>query len=144
MRIETTRDFQRPRARVLAAFRDPGRFSEVMQKFGIASRLAHTQPVPRWDCAVTWRNEPRQFTARLEEVTENEAMHLDVASTLASAGIALDFYDLPDGGCRVIARADVTAHTMMAKLALQSLRLVRGKAEGQLNRMIHAFGRPKV
>ena len=144
MRIETTRDFQRPRARVLAAFSDPQRFDEVMQKFGISSTPAGSDPVPRWDCAVDWRNEPRQFTAQLEEVRPNETMRMTVASTLASAGIGLDFYDLPDGGCRVMARADVTAHTMMAKLALQSLRLVRGKAEGQLNRMIHAFGRPKV
>ena len=142
MDIDATKDFKRPRAQVLDRFRDPARFETVMRDMHIQTERTGEPPSAAWACSVTWRDEPRRFTAGLVETAAAETMVLQFRSDLADAEITMDFYDLPDGGCRVIGKAVVSAHTIMAKLALQSLRLVRGKAEERLTRLIFNMGRP--
>lgn len=95
-----------------------------------------------WSCVMAWREEKRNFTVKTVETAVDETICMTLESDLAGAELTLDFYDLDDGGCRVIAAAELTAHTIMAKLALQSLRLVRGKAEDRLARFVAAIGRP--
>lgn len=142
MRIETTRDFRRPRARVLAHFRTPEKMETVLAGMGIEARRLSGPPAPSWDCVVTWRDAPRRFTAQLTETVPEAEMRLNIASDLAEGTIQFDFADLPEGGCRVIARADITARTLTVRLALQALRLARGRASERLGRLVAALGRP--
>ncbi|MFN4099265.1 MAG: hypothetical protein ACK4GT_05775 [Pararhodobacter sp.] len=142
MQIETTKDFKRPRDKVLGQFRSPEKIETVLAGMNITATRIAEAPQPAWDCTIHWRDEPRRFTARMTETAPDETMVLNIASDLADAAINMDFYDLPEGGCRVIARAEIAARTMMVRLALQSLRLVRGKAEDRLTRLVNAIGRP--
>ncbi|MCB1390152.1 MAG: hypothetical protein KDK12_13570 [Rhodobacteraceae bacterium] len=141
MQIDSTKDFTRPRVKVLARFRSPERVEEVLGGMGITASRAETAPNPAWNCSIHWREADRAFTARLSEPAPDETMVLDIASDLANAAITMDFYDLPDGGCRVISKAVIDPRTMLVRLALQSLRLVRGKAEERLTRLVAALGR---
>jgi len=141
VRIETTKDFKRPRVAVLNNFRDPARIEGVLQELGALPERTSEPPDMAWACAMMWRDEPRKFVLGVREIAVDETTRLTLDSSLANAEMTLDFYDLDDGGCRVMAAADLTAHTVMAKLALQSLRLVRGKAEDRLTRFISAIGR---
>lgn len=142
MRIDATKDFRRSRAEVLTRFRSPERVESVLQGMNIATTLTAGAPEPVWDCTMQWRDAPRRFTTRLAEPSPGETMAMTIASDLADVAIDMEFYDLPDGGCRVISKADVTAHSMLVRLALQSLRLIRGKAEARLTRLLTALGRP--
>lgn len=142
MQIEATRDFRRPRAQVLAKFRDPARFETVMADIGAQTRR---QPPPAdlaWHCTVTWRDAPRALTIEIAEPAPHETMTLTARADLGGADVTFDFYDLPDGGCRVIARADLHARSLIARAALQSVRLVRGRAEDRLGRFVALMGRP--
>ncbi|WP_417627354.1 hypothetical protein [Pararhodobacter aggregans] len=142
MQFKATRDFVRQRAQVLDKFRNPARFEEVMEDMNVAARRTAEAPDPGWDCAIHWHEAERRFTARMQEPAPGETLLLSLASDLADAAITLDFQDRPEGGCRVTATADISAHTVLARLALQSLRLVRGKGENRLTRLIAALGRP--
>lgn len=142
MQINAARDFVRPRALVLAKARSPERFEDVMAGMNVTARRTAEAPLPAWECAIHWHEAERRFTARLEETAPGETLLLSLASDLADAAVTLDFHDLPEGGCRVLARAEITAHKMLARLALQSLRLVRGRGEDRLTRLIAAMGRP--
>ncbi|MCW1934837.1 hypothetical protein [Pararhodobacter zhoushanensis] len=142
MDIDATKDFKRPRAQVLEKFRDPARFESVMRDMKIETERTSEPPSATWACSVQWREEPRRFAAGLVETAAAETMVMQFTSDLADAQITMDFYDLPDGGCRVIGKGVVSARTIMAKLALQSMRLVRGKAEERLTRLIFNMGRP--
>lgn len=142
MQIDATKDFKRSRADVLAQFRSADRVESVLNGMNIATTRKAEAPEPAWDCAIQWRDAPRAFTARLVETAPAETMVMTITSELADAAVDLGFYDLPDGGCRVISKAEITAHSMLARLALQSLRLVRGKAEDRLTRLVAALGRP--
>lgn len=142
MEIEATKDFKRPRADVLEKFRDPARFESVLSEMGASVERRGVLPEARWDCSLMWRESPRQMTVSLAETARDETMTLGLASDLAGATMVMDFYDLPDGGCRVLAKADLQANTVTAKLALQSLRLVRGRAEERLTRFVAVLGRP--
>lgn len=142
MQIESTKDFKRSREKVLSKFRDPERIEAVLQGMNATAVRVSDFPQAAWDCSINWRDEPRKFTARLVETAQNETMVLTITSDLADATIKMDFYDLPDKGCRVMSVAQIKAHSMMVKLALQSLRLVRGKAEERLTRVVNSIGRP--
>jgi len=142
MRIDATKDFKRPRAEVLTRFRSPERVESVLQGMSIATNRTADVPELAWDCTMQWRDAPRRFTTRLTEIAPGETMVMTIASDLADVAIDIEFYDLPDGGCRVISKAEITAHSMLVRLALQSLRLVRGKAETRLTRLLNALGRP--
>ena len=142
MRVGATKGFKQPRAAVLACYRDPARYEAVLQ--GLGAHVARTAGPPRmaWACAMIWRGERRVFEIETVETTLDQTIKIVMTSALALAEITLDFRDLPDGGCRITGCADLTARTIAAKLALQSLRLVRGKAENRLERFITAMGRP--
>ncbi|WP_323035409.1 hypothetical protein [Pararhodobacter sp.] len=142
MKIETIRDFQRPRAQVLHMFRDPARIETVLQEMGARVERVSVAPQMAWSCAMVWREEPRKFSVNLLETSTDETMTMTLESDLAGADMVMDFYDLDDGGCRIIVEAELSAHTMVARLALQSLRLVRGKAEDRLKRFVGALGGP--
>ena len=142
MRIDATRDFKRSRADVLTRFRSADRVESALQGMSIATTRTAGAPEPAWDCAIQWRDAPRSFTARLVEPAPGETMVMTVTSDLADAAIDMEFFDLPDGGCRVISKAEVTAHSVLVRLGLQSLRLMRGKAEDRLTRLVTAIGRP--
>ena len=142
MQIDSTKDFARPRAEVLAQFRDPERVEGVLGGMNITTRRTAEAPTPEGACSIHWREAPRAFSAKLAETAPDETMVLTIRSDLADAAITMDFYDLPQGGCRVLSKADIDPHTVRVRLALQSLRLVRGKAEDRLTRLIAAIGRP--
>lgn len=142
MKFEAIKDFRRPRAMVLQKFRDPERFETVLKDFGTQLTRVSEPPQTLWECSLNWHNQPRPFTALVQETTPDTTICITLTSDMALAEIVLDFYDLPDGGCRVIAVSDLTARTMIAKAAVQSLRLVRGKAEDRLGRFIAVLGHP--
>ncbi len=141
MRIETSRDFQKTRARVLANFRNPARVETVMRDVGAQVTRIAEPPAPVWECSKIWKDEPRAFTLHMTETVRDETVTYLLSSQLADVSVTLDFYDLPEGHCRVIGAATITTRTMVAKLALQSLRLVRGRAEDRVGRFIRAIGR---
>lgn len=126
---------------VLASLRNPEQYERALHDLG--AKVTRTAEPPRmaWDCSLLWRDEARNFSAIAEEIAEEETISFAMTSDLALADLRLDLYDLPDGGCRVIGSAELTARTVIAKLALQSLRLVRGKAEDRLSRFILALAR---
>lgn len=142
MDFEATRDFKRARARVLARFRDPEHFEAVLGDIG--ARLQRTADAPQaaWEGTVMWRDEPRRFRVTTTEVAQDETIRILVQSETADADMVFDFYDLPDGGCRMIGKASIRAHTMIAKLAVKSMALVKGKAAERLGRFMTAMGRP--
>lgn len=141
MQFTAHRDFKRPRAQILAQFRDPSRLESVLADLGAQVTRRAVLPAAEWSGTLTWRDAPRAFQLRLHEVVANETQQLQVASDVATAAITLEFHDLPDGGCRVAARADLTAQSLIARVALQSLRLVRARTEERLRRFIGAVGR---
>ena len=141
MEIEANKDFKRGRAEVLAVFRDPARLESVMAGMGADMVRTAEPPAPRWEGAVTWRNEPRRFVLTSAEPAQDETIRLDFVASIADAVFTFDFYDLPDGGCRVIAKGTISAHSMLTKLALQSLRLVKGKAEARVRRFVTNMGK---
>jgi hypothetical protein len=107
-----------------------------------AQLVRHAEPPQAaWDGSVMWREEPRTFSLTLTEVAADETIQLCVTSDTADADIVFDFYDLPDGGCRVIGRAALKPRTMLAKLAVKSMALVKGKAADRLGRFVNAMGR---
>jgi len=142
MQIDATKDFNRPRKKVLNQFRSPEKIEKVLAGMNVTATRIADAPQPVWDCTFNWRDGLRRFKAQMTETAPAETMVLSITSDLADGTITMDFYDLPEGGCRVIAKADMQARTMMVRLALQSLRLVRGKAEDRLTRLITAIGRP--
>ncbi len=142
MKIDATKDFKRSRAEVLACHRDPARYETVFTELGAQVERISGPPQMAWDCSLVWRDEPRSFEVEVEETRPDETVKIVLTSDLALVDMTLDFYDLPEGGCRVISSAELTARTMIAKLALQSLRLVRGKAESRLMRFLTALGQP--
>ena len=141
MKIEATKDFKRPRTAVLTNFGNPERIETVLKELGATVQRTSEPPAMAWSCSLVWRDEPRKFVVTAQEPAADETVCIKLVSDLATAEMTLDFYDLEDNGCRVIAATELTARTMMAKLALQSLRLVRGKAEERLTRFITAIGR---
>ncbi len=142
MEIETSRDFKRGREKVLASFRDPARFESVMGEIGAQVARTAQPPEASWNGAITWSGEPRPFTASSVETARDETIRLTIVAAVAGAVFTFDFYDLPDGGCQVIAKGTITAHTLLAKLALQSLRLMKGKAEARVRRFVIGMGKP--
>lgn len=142
VKIEATKDFKRPRASVLQKFRNQARFEEVLKGMRATTERTSEAPDMAWACSVVYREEPRRFALKAQETAPDETFVVVLDSELAQATIQMDFYDLPDGGCRVISTAEMIAHTVVAKLALQSLRLVRGKAEERLARFVGLLGRP--
>ena len=141
MIIETSRDFHIPRARVLANFRDPTRMETVVRDIGAQVTRIAEPPEPEWACSKVWKDAPRAFTLRMSEPVRDETISYLLSAQLADVSVALEFYDLPDGHCRVIGKTTITPKSMAAKMALQSLRLVRGRAEDRVGRFIRAIGR---
>lgn len=141
MKIEAIRDFGRPRAAVAQNLRDPRRFEKILRDLGMTVEGTAPPPQMMWHCRVVWRGEPRPLTVSATQTLPDEKVTIAIDSDLAGAEMTLDLRDLPDGGCRIVAHAEVTAHTMMARLALQSLRLVRGRAEKRLAGFVFALGR---
>lgn len=141
MKIETTADFPEDRAAILERFRKLPRIERVLARQGVKATLKQEQPVPVWDCAIVWRDAPREFTLTMTEPAPHETIRMAVASKLADVDITYDFYDLPEGQTRIVTQVEIGAHSVMVKLALQSMRLVRGAAEERVERLTRAFAR---
>ncbi|MBN8292585.1 hypothetical protein JI664_11485 [Rhodobacter sp. NTK016B] len=142
MQVNATKDFKRSREKVLTKFRSPERIEEVLRRMSIESARIAEPPQPAWDCTIHWRDAPRSFRAVMTETVPHETIVLNITSDLATIVITCEFYDLPDDGCQVNATADITAKSMMMTMALQSMRLVKGKASERLKRMVTLIGQP--
>lgn len=141
MKFESTRDFRRGRVQVLAQFRDPARFETVLGDMGATTERRSDPPAASWACAMTWRDAPRAFQVAIAETVADETMTISVGSDLADAAVTCEFYDLPDGGCRVIARAELASRSLGSKVLMQSLRVMRGTLEDRLGRFVMLMGR---
>lgn len=144
MRFEVTRDFWRPLDEVLDAFRDPNRFCQVMDLYGVEAEIGTPPPNPQWHCAASWRGALRPFMASACETVSGEAMVFEITSDLATATVEFKFSSLGETQSRVVASATIKPKGMIAKMAVQSLRLMPGYVEGKLLNMTHAMGRPQV
>lgn len=144
MRFEVTREFGRPLEMVLEAFRDPNRFCQVMELYGVAAEIGTPPPNPQWHCAATWRGAVRPFVTSARETAPGAAMVFEITSDLATATVEFKFASTGETSTRVVASAMIRPKGMIAKMAVQSLRLMPGYVEDKLMNMTHAMGRPQV
>ena len=141
MRLEARQDFDRSRARVVARFRDPARIEHALTQAGLRLERMAVGSNPAWRCAVHWQGALQTFDLTQVDRAGGDAMDLQIDSALARGVMALTFRDGPDDGCVLTARVTLTAKTLAARVAMQGLRLARGRAEDRLRRLLIAVVR---
>ena len=142
MRFFASHDFLQPRAVVLARLADPARLEDVLLDLGAECRRVACAQGAEWQGALHWRGAARGFAATLQDTMAGRSVGLSLRADLADALVDFHVDDLAGGGCRVEARAEVSAHRMMARIALRSMAMMRGRLETRLERLIQALGRP--
>lgn len=142
MRFSASHVFKRPGAAVLASLSDPARLEDALLDLGAQFQRRPCAQGAEWQCALPWRGANRAFVVTMIPSVPGRGVTLALRGDLADATIEFLVDDLPDGGCQAQAQADVTAHRMMARIALRSMAMVRGRLETRLERLIQALGRP--
>ena len=141
MQISAHHDFNRPRAQVLARFRDPARVESVLKGLTGTLRRTANPPAARWAGAIKWRGSERPLDLSLTEPRPDETMELSIKADIADATVLFRFADLPGGGCRVTAEATPHPRTVTARIAVTSMALVKGKLAKRLAKLVAALGK---
>jgi len=143
MKIAATRDFKRAREKVFASFADPARMDAVLGSLGANLRREGDGGVGTiWHLDVTSGGKLRPVAITSVEVRPPEVLVLQAASEMLDADVVFAFADLSEGGCQVAAEIDLAPKTLTARVAIQTLRLARGKIEQKMVRALTALGKP--
>lgn len=140
MIVTASQSFERSRAQVLASLRDPASIEAVLRGMGAQVTRVAEPPEARWHCHLIWRNLPQSLHLRFTEPQPDAVTALIVDADHASAVLHMTLADMSEGRCRIDAEAQVQAKSLMAKLALRTSGLLRGRAEARLTRLITALG----
>ncbi|MEZ5750924.1 MAG: hypothetical protein R3D60_02790 [Paracoccaceae bacterium] len=134
MKIETKIDLASPAAEVIANLSDPARLQHVLQRLGVIVQPG-VQGAPM-QASLRWRGAARRFSISPANVSAG-TVTVRVTAVPASAILSVTVADRP-GGSTAHAVTEVKAHTAKATIAVQSLRLVRGKAQRRLGSLVAA------
>ena len=142
MKIGGSKAFRRPRRKVFDSFADPARMAAVFGEQGAnLRREGQGGPGTIWHLDVTSGGKARGMAIKLVDMVRPEVMRLHVTSELVDADVAFVFTETAEGACTVDAGIDLAPHTLTARVALQTLRLARGKVEDRIQRVLTALGR---
>lgn len=142
MQIVASHDFNRPRAQVLTRFRDPARIESVLKGLVRGVRQTGKPPAPTWTATIKWRGGERPLDLAIRETTPGAVMEMTIKADIADATVVFRFADLPGGACRVTAEATPAPHTLVARVAVASMGLVKKKLVKRLAKLIAALGKP--
>lgn len=143
MKISGSKAFKRARERVFDSFADPARMDAVFAEQGVNMRREGAGgPGTVWHLDVISGGKERSMAIALADMERPGAMHMRVTSEMLDADVAFIFSDLPDGGCDVTADIELAPRTLSARVAIQTLRLAKGKVEQRIQRSLTALGRP--
>lgn len=143
MKIGATKDFKRPRGKVFASFADPERMDAVLGGLGAnLRREGQGGAGTRWQLEVTAGTKPRPVTVTLMEQTVPDSMKLHATSDKLDGQVTFTFADLPTGGCQVSAEINLKPRSLTAHVAIQALRLAKGKIRNRMGRALAVLGKP--
>ena len=142
MQITASHDFKSRRDQVLARFRDPARLESVLGALCDTLTRTAQPPAAAWRGSVKWRGSARPLTLALRETSPDTAMTLGIEADVGDATVVFHFADLPGGGCRVTAEATPKPRGVVARMAVASMGLIRGKLAKRLARLVAAMGKP--
>lgn len=142
MKIGGSKAFKRPRRKVFDNFSDPARMDAVFGEQGAnLRREGPGGPGTVWHLDVTSGGKTRAMAIKLVDMVRPEVMRLHVTSEMVDADVAFVFTETEESACTVTAEIDLAAHTLTARVALQALRLAKGKVEDRIQRALTALGR---
>ncbi len=143
MKIGGTKDFRRGRGKVFDSFADPARMDAVFGEQGAnLRREGPGGPGTVWHLDVVSSGKERPVEITLVDMERPEVMRMRVASEMVGADVSFVFSDLPEGGCQVRADIDLAPRSLTARVAIQTLRLAKGKVENKIQRALAALGKP--
>jgi len=143
MKIGASRDFKRARAKVFDSFADPAQMDKVFGEQGANLRREGAGgPGTVWHLDVVSGGKVRPMIITLIDMEKPVAMQLRVTSEMVDADVVFAFADLPERGCQVSAEIDLAPRTLTARVAIQTLRLAKGKVEQKIQRALMALGKP--
>lgn len=143
MKIGASRDFKRARGKVFDSFADPAQMDKVFGEQGAnLRREGPGGPGTVWHLDVVSGGKTRPMVITLVDMEKSEAMRMRVTSEMVDADVAFAFADLPERGCQVSAEIDLAPRTLTARVAIQTLRLAKGKVEQKIQRALMALGKP--
>jgi len=143
MKIGTSRDFKRARGKVFDSFADPARMDAVFGEQGAnLHREGQGGPGTVWHMDVVSGGKTRPMAIALVDMDAPDVMRMRVTSEMLDADVAFVFADLPGGGSQVSADFDLAPRTLTARVAIQTLRLAKGKVEQRIERALLALGKP--
>lgn len=140
MKISIEQEFRRPVGHVVNAMCTPNRFKRVAIDMGAECQIVKGAPNPEWDCAIMWRDQSRQFGVRLDQSAAPEQLVFSITSGLAHATMVVHPRAIGENACAVRTEVDIAPRSMMVRIALQTLRLMKGETEDRLRRFVHAMG----
>lgn len=143
MRIGAAKDFKRARGKVFDTFADPARMDAVFAEQGTnLRREGPGGPGTVWHLDAVSRGKAWPMAITMVDMEKPEVMRMRVTSAMVDADVAFVFADLPGKGCQVRTEVDLVAHTLTARVAIQTLRLAKGKVEQRIQRALFALGKP--
>ena len=142
MKIGGSKAFRRHRRKVFDSFADPARLDAVLGEQGANLRREGSGgPGTVWHLDVTSGGKARGMTIKLVDMEHPEAMRFQVTSEMVDADVAFVFTETSEDACTVDAGIDLAPRTLTARVALQTLRLARGRVEDRIQRALTALGR---
>ena len=143
MKIGATKDFKRARGKVFDSFADPVRMDAVFGEKGAnLRREGPGGPGTVWHLDVVSGGKERAIAITLVDMEKPDVIRMRLTSEMVDADVAFVFSDLPERGCQVSAEIDLAPRTLTARVAIQTLRLAKGKVEQKIQRTLMALGRP--
>lgn len=135
MRLSARQDVDAPAEAVFAALADTAVWEGLARKRGI--RVNRTDPGPalapgaEWAVDLAWRGRMRHLSLRLADLDASVRIAVEATGESLDGGLAIDLQSMAPHRTRMTVRLDLRPRTLMARLAVQTLRIGRGQAEAR-------------
>ncbi len=105
----------------------------------VARSAGPVRPGTTWDTRFRLRGKDRAMVVTLVSVEPERRIHLTIVDPSLHVDIVLDLIAMTDATSRLAATVELRPQNLTARLLVQSLRLARGKIQGQLDQRIKAY-----
>jgi uncharacterized protein YndB with AHSA1/START domain len=143
MKLTTTQSFSQPPAHVFEALTDFEHFETLARARG--AQVTRRDPAGQiargsvWTSVFDWRGRERRLTTTLAGWAPGQSLRFDLASRPVDGELEIHLTPTESGGTEVETTLTLTPKTLPAKLAVQSLKLTRGRAQRRISNAINTL-----
>lgn len=143
MKLSTTQTFSQPPAQVFEALTDFEHFETLAR--GRGAQVTRRDPAGQiargsvWTSVFDWRGRERRLTTTLAGWAPGQSLRFELTAKPIDGEFEIHLTPTASGGTEVETSLSLSPKTLPAKLAVQSLKLTRGRAQRRIANAIESL-----